>query len=76
MDELDNQIIEVLSKQETPIKISDLVKELESTYRINFVRAKVRRHADSLCKYNVLTRIPVKMHTRRTSIYGYRVVKE
>lgn len=72
MDELDTQIMEVIAKNGKS-RISDIVQSLSKDYHLNVIRAKVRRHADSLTRYGYLNKTLLKRHSSRSSTYAYEV---
>ena len=74
MDELDEHIMEIVRKGKTDL--GDIVDTLAKDYNLNIIRAKVRRHADSLTRYGFLKKSLIKRYSRRSSTYAYEVNKE
>lgn len=74
MDELDEHIMEIVRKGKTDL--GDIVDTLAKDYNLNILRAKVRRHADSLTRYGFLKKSLIKRYSRRSSTYAYEVNKE
>lgn len=74
MDELDEHIMEIVRKGKTDL--GDIVDTLAKDYNLNILRAKVRRHADSLTKYGFLKKSLIKRYSRRSSTYAYEVKEE
>lgn len=72
MDELDKQIMNVIAKNGKS-RLNDIVDALSKDYHLNVIRAKVRRHADSLTRYGFLEKTLLKRHSSRTSTYAYEV---
>ena len=74
MDELDEHIMEIVRKGKTDL--GDIVDTLAKDYNLNILRAKVRRHADSLTRYGFLKKSLLKRYSRRSSTYVYEVKEE
>ena len=74
MDEIDTAIIEIVTKN-GKANISQLVEELSRDYNLNILRQRVRNHADSLVKFNCLTRHEIKKLNNRQNQYEYMVVE-
>lgn len=72
MDELDTQIMTIVTKN-GKTRLGDIVDALSKDYNKNILRAKVRRHADSLTRYGFLTKTLLKRHSSRSSTYAYEV---
>lgn len=72
MDELDEQIMSIIRKKGRS-RIDDIVNEISVDYHINYLRCKIRRHADSLTRYGFLKKSVVKKYSTRSSVYAYEV---
>ena len=72
MDELDKQIMNIIAKNGKS-RLNDIVDALSKDYHLNVIRAKVRRHADSLTRYGFLEKTLLKRHSSRSSTYAYEV---
>lgn len=72
MDELDTQIMNVI-RRNGKSDLSVIVEQLSKDYNLNILRAKVRRHADSLTRYGFLKKSLIKRYSRRSSTYAYEV---
>lgn len=72
MDELDEHIMDIVRKKGKS-NLGDIVDSLAKDYNLNILRAKVRRHSDSLTRYGFLKKSLQKRHSRRSSTYAYEV---
>lgn len=75
MDELDTRIMNVLSERGRS-NVEDIVLDLARNYHIEYLRSKVRRHADSLTRYGFVRKTLVKRCSSRQSLYAYEVVND
>ena len=73
MDELDEHIMEVLTKKGRKCRVDEIVESLSKDYNLNILRTKVRRHADSLTRYGFLEKTVLKRYSKRSSTYVYEV---